>query len=112
LVRARGDVKAKVIENAIVEAGQDVIVGEAVFHSQVSAGRKVIVNGRKGLAVGGRIKAGNLVWVKTLGSPMGTSTEVMVGIDPALRDEYNYLLEELEKAKKTTCRRGKSFPGY
>ena len=109
LVRARGDVKAKVIENAIVEAGQDVIVGEAVFHSHVSAGRKVIVNGRKGLAVGGRIKAGNLVWVKTLGSPMGTSTEVMVGIDPALRDEYNYLLEELEKAKKQLAEGEKAF---
>ncbi|MDI3543364.1 MAG: uncharacterized protein PWP57_969 [Candidatus Atribacteria bacterium] len=99
LVRARGDVKAKVIENATVEAGQDVIVGEAIFHSQVSAGRKVVVGGR-GLAVGGKIKAGSLVWVKTLGSSMGTVTEVMVGIDPTLREEYNYLMGELEKVKK------------
>lgn len=99
LVRARGDVKAKVIENATVEAGQDVIVGEAIFHSQVSAGRKVVVGGR-GLVVGGKIKAGNLVWVKTLGSSMGTITEVMVGIDPTLREEYNYLMGELERVKK------------
>ena len=109
LVRARGDVKAKVIENATVEAGQDVIVGEAIFHSQVSAGRKVVVNGRKGLVVGGRIRAGNLVWMKTLGSPMGTNTEVMVGIDPVLREEYNYLLEELEKAKKQLAEGEKAF---
>ncbi len=99
LVRARGDVKAKVIENATVEAGQDVIVGEAIFHSQISAGRKVVVGGR-GLAVGGKIKAGNLVWVKTLGSSMGTITEVMVGIDPTLREEYNFLMGELERVKK------------
>jgi len=108
LVRARGDVRAKVIENATVEAGQDVRVGEAVFHSQVSAGRKVIVGGR-GLAVGGKIRAGSLVWVKTLGSPMGTVTEVMVGIDPALREEYNYLVEELEKVKNQLAEGEKVF---
>ncbi|MDK2896288.1 MAG: uncharacterized protein PWP04_408 [Candidatus Atribacteria bacterium] len=109
LVKAKGSVLAKVVENATVEAGENIIIEESVLHSYLSARGRVVVDGRRGLLVGGEVKAGDLVWVKTLGSPMGTQTKVIVGVDPQVREEYNRLSQELEKIRSTLAQAEKTF---
>lgn len=90
---AEQDIKTSFAENAKISAGRDLYVSEAVLHSSVSAGKKIIVNGRRGIIAGGSAIAGNEITVKTAGNQMDTSTKLEVGISPQLR-------EELKKTKK------------
>lgn len=107
-VKAGKNVWALFIENAIVEAGKSVEVGEAIMHSRVVAGEKVAVRGRKGLIVGGLTKARNEVAARAMGSPLGTLTEIEVGVDPSLAMELSQLQslitskeKEFSEAQKT-----------
>lgn len=94
-----GNIVAKYIENSTVEAAGD-ITSEAIMHSQIKSGGTVKVEGKKGLIVGGVVRARKQVDAKVIGSHMATVTEIEVGIDPALVERYRYLKEELEKTKK------------
>lgn len=90
-------VAAKFIENAQVVAGEDVVVSEAVLHSKVSAGRRIIVDGKRGMVIGGTITAGEEIRSKSLGTHMATNTEVEVGVNPMLREEHQALRRDLRK---------------
>lgn len=94
-----GNIVAKYIENSTVEAAGD-ISSEAIMHSQIKSGGTVKVEGKKGLIVGGVVRARKQVDAKVIGSHMATVTEIEVGIDPALVERYRYLKDELAKTKK------------
>lgn len=95
-VEAVGDIQARYIENAEVVSGGDVH-SEAILHSKVSCKGKVTVEGKKGMISGGSISAGESVSTKVLGSHMGTTTTVDVGIDPIMLQEYAELRKSLPK---------------
>lgn len=106
MVVCRGSVYTQFIENASVTAEQDVVVGEAIMHSHVSAGKTVTVGG-KGVIVGGVIRAGEEIQAKIVGSNLATLTELEAGVNPCLRLEYAKAKtelvakeNELEKATK------------
>jgi len=99
-IRAEGSVLALFIENAQVWADGSVEVGEAIMHSHVIAGERVTVRGRRGLIVGGLVRAREEIVARTLGSPLGTPTEVEVGTDPALRDRLTSLKERLGEGQQ------------
>ncbi|ADL07887.1 DUF342 domain-containing protein [Thermosediminibacter oceani] len=106
-VKAAQDVVAKYIENSTVEAGQNIIVYEAIMHSYISAGNRIEVTGKKGQLVGGSAKAGEEIIAKIIGSPMATYTEVEVGINPShkkklqeINENLEYIKSSLEKIKK------------
>lgn len=86
-ITAGGTVSVKFIESAEITAGGDIQVGEAVMHSIINARRRVIVSGKKGLVVGGSIKALEEVRAKVIGSTFATSTDIEVGVDPILYQE-------------------------
>ncbi len=98
-VVAGRDIVARFAENATMEAGRDVAVGEAILHSIVSAGRKVAVKG-KGLIAGGVITAGEEVSAKVIGSTLATPTEIQVGVDPKVRNDLTNASSETERLKK------------
>lgn len=68
-ILAEKNVVAKFIENAQVVAGEEVIVSEAILHSKVSAGKRIIVDGKRGMVIGGTITAGEEIrskaWERT-----------------------------------------------
>lgn len=97
-IKAGGSVITRFIENSTVEAGADIIVGEAIMHSKVSAGKTVVVGG-KGVIVGGVIRAGEEISCKIIGSPLATATDLETGINPVLRQELNQLVN-LKQAKE------------
>lgn len=109
VIEAQGNVLVKVVENGTVKARGDILIEEAALHSFLFAGRNIIVRGKKGLLAGGMARAGNLIWVKVLGSPMGTKTEVSVGIDPEIQEEYRRLQENLKKVQETIQEAEKVF---
>ena len=98
-IKAAENVVAKYIENAIVAAGKDVIVSDVVLHSKVSAAKRVIVEERRGLIVGGQISAGEEIRAKTVGTVSATNTDIEVGVNPQMREEYQQLRKEVRKVE-------------
>lgn len=91
---ASGDIVSKYIESATVEARGN-IRAEAIMHCDVKCGNKLLLEGRKGLLVGGTTRVGNLVELKSLGSPMYTTTTLEVGVDPHLRERLKFLKTDI-----------------
>lgn len=94
-LQAQGNILCRFIESASVMAG-GTIEADAIMHSNVSAREEIHVAGKKGLIVGGHVRAGRLIESMTIGSPMGSSTSLEVGDDPQLRDQ----IKELEAESK------------
>lgn len=90
---AKGNIYTRYIENGIAQCDNDIIVADAIMHSITKAGKRVILTGRKGLLVGGTCAAGEEIQATNIGSALGTSTVLEVGIRPEIRDE----LKEVNK---------------
>jgi len=99
-LRASGNISAKYIEHATVESYRDVIIGESIIHSYINAKHKVILKGRLGVILGGRIRAGLEIRAKTIGSWTEIPTELEVGLDPQSREMIHYLANQITQDKK------------
>ena len=100
VINCKGDLYARYIDHAKVNVEGEIKVRDAIIHSYINCGRKVILGTKKGLIMGGVVRAGELIEAQFLGSKMGTQTEVEVGINPSFRLEMNELekrLPELER---------------
>lgn len=95
-IKSGEDVQVKFVENGNIEARGDVIIGDAIMHSQVSTGGKIVVKGR-GLISGGSIMAGLNVEASVIGSSLATRTEVIVGVDPEIREKYQQKLKDSQE---------------
>ncbi|SDF39557.1 DUF342 domain-containing protein [Sporolituus thermophilus] len=100
-IKATENVVAKFIENATVYAGSDVLVSDVILHSRISAGKRVVVEGRRGLIAGGRVLAGEEIRAKVTGTHLASNTDLGVGINPLLREEYQKLRMEIKKLEFT-----------
>lgn len=100
MIRAGGNLRTPFIQNAMVDVGGSCYVGESIMHSQVNAGVKVVMEGRRAVIVGGIVRAGEEISTRVLGSPMATPTEVEVGVHPHLRSEMNVIQESLKELYK------------
>lgn len=98
-IKADIDVRSSYVENAKVMAGRDILISEAILHSEVSAGKRVVVEGKRGVIAGGSIVAGAEIRVKTAGNQMDTNTKLEVGINPLLRQEYQVVKKALVKSR-------------
>lgn len=98
-IKAGGSVTTKFIEHAKVESNENVYA-EAILHSVVSAKNEIEVKGKKGLVIGGEIRAGASITLKVAGSMMGAFTLVEVGIDPMVLKEIKENEKELQELAK------------
>ncbi|MBR6325294.1 MAG: DUF342 domain-containing protein [Lachnospiraceae bacterium] len=94
VLKAGGNVVAKFIENATVEA-DGYVSTESILHSHVTSGTEISVTGKHGFITGGKVQADSLIEVRTLGAEMGASTIVEVGVNPKLKAQYNQLQKEI-----------------
>ncbi|MFN2340994.1 MAG: FapA family protein, partial [Halanaerobium sp.] len=97
-ITAKGDVNARFVENAEIKAN-NVRVHEAIMHSQVTAKDSIIVSGGKGLIVGGRLMAQNIIEANMIGSRLATKTYVEIGLEPELRKKFKAAKDELENVE-------------
>lgn len=94
-LRAAGDVRAKFINQAHVQAGRDVVVQEAVMHAQVRAGRRVLARGPKGCLIGGAIHAGQAVVARVFGSASHPDTRIVLeSLDPETGEPEREVLKQ------------------
>ncbi|MCB1190786.1 MAG: FapA family protein [Leptospiraceae bacterium] len=96
-----GNVISKFIERATVITDKDVLVQEGIMHSNVSAGGKIVCNGKRAQIVGGDLRATQKVSARILGSPSNPATKVTVGVNPKiLKQIEDIMTKRLESVKK------------
>ncbi len=99
-VRAEQDVRAMFTENADVEAGRDIYIADVVLHSNLRAGKRILVEEKHGQITGGSTIAGEEVSVKIIGNQAFVVTRISVGIDPNLQQKYQQLCRNYKEGKK------------
>jgi uncharacterized protein len=107
-ISAGKNIWSKFIENATVEAGENVIVSDGLINTTIVANKKIICQGKRAAIVGGKYRACEEINAKILGSPVGgAETYLEVGYDPKSKEKMDRLqsnvtalrrqIEELEK---------------
>ena len=99
-VYAQNDVRTAFAENALIEAAGDIFISDIALHSQIRAGKRLIMEDKHGQITGGHAVAGQLISVKNIGNPSFVVTKVSVGVDPALQKEYQALRKEYKESKR------------
>ena len=97
---ARGDVRATFAENAVIEAGANIFITDAALHSDLQAGKKLVVEGRRGQITGGACAAGEEIRATVVGNQMNVSTRLSVGINPMLQRKYQETCKDYAESKK------------
>jgi hypothetical protein len=95
---AAQDITAKFIEGCRVNAGGN-IMADSILKSTVKCDGSVTLSGKNGLLVGGSLTAGQKLAARTIGSPMGTLTEIEVGGNPKELNRHAELVEEFNKLR-------------
>lgn len=98
-LKAGRNIVSKFLENVTVSAG-GYVQTESSLHSKIMAGTTVEVSGKKGFIAGGHVSAGDKVSVKNLGSNLGASTIVEVGVSPQVKLRYQELQKEIKDIVK------------
>jgi uncharacterized protein (DUF342 family) len=92
-VKAGKSVYARFIENAVIEAGNMVIVSDGIINSRVDALKRIVCKGKRATIVGGHLRAAEEINAKVIGSAVsGTETICEVGIDPKSKKELDTLI--------------------
>ena len=100
-IEADGNITAGFIDQAHVRSGQSITVTNAVLHSDLAAhGNITVLGGQKSQIAGGKVQAGLEVVCLTLGSEMGTKTEVVVGVLAELTERKKQLLALLAESEE------------
>lgn len=96
VVKAKGNVWSKFIENCKVDSGKSVYVSDGILHSTLLAGERVICQGKRAKITGGSIIAYKEVISLYLGAIASGETVVEVGFKPKTLIMFNKLKLWLE----------------
>ena len=98
---AAGNVTAGFADQTYIRSGGEIKIKNSVLHSDVAAHNTItVLGGKKSQIAGGKIQAGVEVVCHTLGSEMGTKTEVIVGLPPQQAERRKELQGVLAKHKE------------
>jgi uncharacterized protein (DUF342 family) len=99
-IESGGDITAKYIRNATIDAKGKVTAHEGILHSKVTA-FSVKLTGKRGQIVGGEIVAETEISANTIGSnTMATPTQLTCGESIARRNEMNTLTVDIKKMEE------------
>ena len=106
-ILAKKDIRAEFINEATVEAGHDVEVGEYIIGSNVSADNDVRAMEGRGMIIGGKVYAERSIDAKVAGSPNNVRTVLHIGgkIDKEVYEKMLFIekdIESLDKRKQST----------
>lgn len=95
-LKAACTIKVRFAHEAILEAGQEIIVSNQVMHSNLTSGTFIQILG-KGQAVGGSMKAVDYIELNTTGAIAYSETKLEVGECSELQVQYTALLAMLNQ---------------
>lgn len=93
-----GSVISKFIQSANVSAEHELIVPEGIIHSNVDAGKRLVVMGKKGSVVGGEVIVGEELRCKSIGSTTDTETKIIAGTSPKILRQIRMLSNIIDNA--------------
>ena len=99
-IKAEEDIRVAFVETADMEANRDIYVVDVALHSHLRAGKKIILEGKKGQFTGGKAEAGEEVRAVSIGNAASVVTRVAVGIDPNLQNQYKEACVRYKEGKK------------
>lgn len=94
-VKAKGSIYSRYIESAYVFS-EKVVESEMILHSEIVSRGDVVASGKKGVIMGGRIRAKSEVRAKVIGAVMATPTLIEVGVDPHIKQESDLLRKAID----------------
>jgi len=106
-IRSGGSVFCRFAEDAMIEAGADVVVDDHISNCDVHAYGRIIATGGQGRIQGGTVRCDGGVEANEIGSPFGVVTHVVVGLRCEGHDALAFEREELER----TLQRIRAFLG-
>jgi hypothetical protein len=96
---AKGDISAKFIQNAKVEAGKNVIVSDSIINCDILSYDKIEVTGKNGKIIGGKLVALYEIKSPIVGTQTETATSLTVGRNFAVEEELNKKRGEIKIAR-------------
>ncbi|WP_163536820.1 FapA family protein [Gracilibacillus sp. YIM 98692] len=105
ILKAGANVESTYINQAEVQAGQDIKVSKSIMHSNCVAQENILC--QTGSVIGGTISAGHLIELGDVGNRANTKTELAFGVNKklsekvdSLEQERKQLIENEQKLKK------------
>lgn len=95
-VIAGGNIQASYLNQAWLQAGQDVFAESSILNSKVVASGSIMC--KNAVVVGGSLSAGRDIHIKELGNKLFTKTILHAGFDPILNEKEKQLKTEIEEA--------------
>ena len=93
VIQSGKSVWAKFIQNATVSAEEFVIVADGIINSNVTAHKRILLQGKRASIIGGRLCATEEIAAKTVGSGGGGSETILeVGVDPRMKNRMNEIV--------------------
>lgn len=99
-VRAKEDVHASFAENAVIECGGTLYLSDVALHSTLSAGKRILLEDRRGMITGGSAAAGEEIRCKVVGNQAFVVTRMTVGVNPELERKYRFLFKDYKESKQ------------
>lgn len=98
-IKAREDVRAAFAENAVIESERDIYIQDVALHSNISAGKRIFLEDKRGVITGGLMEAGEEIRCKIVGNTAFVVTRMAVGVNPQLQKRYRELCQEYKESK-------------
>lgn len=98
VIETGGNLIGRFINNCTAKVKGN-IEADAIMHSKIVCDGEIKVAGRKGLIVGGEIKAKDQITAKVIGSDMGTQTKLTLGVDSELIERYQFLTDKIKEQR-------------
>ncbi len=92
---AKGDISARFLQNAKVQAGKSVIVEDSIINCDIVSYDTIIVKSKSGKIIGGKIAALYEINAYTIGALAETNTSLTVGRNFILENEINKKRNEM-----------------
>ncbi len=92
---AGGNLISKFIESAKVRV-EGFIETDTILHSDVVGKEGVFVRGNNGNLIGGHVRATSIIEATSIGSAMGSATNVEVGVDPKVQEQTIKLRKQIK----------------
>ncbi len=108
LIKAGGEIKSNYFNNCKIVAGGE-ITTDSMMHCDVVSDESITAKGKKGLILGGQCIARHHVIAKTLGTEIGTTTKLQLGITNDIMTEFQDLAANIKEYKANVSKLKKAY---
>jgi len=115
-IECLGNFHARYVQNAHIHVKGDLKVDDFIYHSHVECNNEVLVHGKSGVIMGGKVIAFKKIEADVAGNKLGVATELFCGVDLELEDKIKKRKNEinvlLQRQEMINTQLKKNFPPH